>query len=150
MSWTPVPFNKTAKKTMVTGNEICGPVIAIWQGTWTMAITIEDIEGGVTKVMLSGRLDIAGVSAIDLPLSVVGGSRRAVVMDLSGVEFMASLGLRSIIVSSKAIISKRGKVVLLAPQPVVEERLITSGVNELIPIYHNEAEAIAAVASVMG
>jgi anti-anti-sigma factor len=113
-----------------------------------MAITIEDIEGGITKVMLSGRLDIAGVAAIDLPLSVVGGSRRAVVMDLSGVEFMASLGLRSIIVSSKAIISKRGKVVLLSPQSVVEELLITSGINELIPIYHNEAEAIAAVAPV--
>ena len=110
-----------------------------------MAITIEDIEGGVTKVLLSGRLDIAGVSAIDLPLSVVGGSRRAVVIDLAGVEFMASLGLRSIIVSSKAIISKRGKVVLLAPQPAVEEVITVSGIDELIAIYHDEAAAFAAV-----
>src|ERR1700722_13099536 len=103
-----------------------------------MAIAIEDIEGGVTKVLLSGRLDIAGVSAIDLPLSVVGGSRRAVVIDLSGVEFMASLGLRSIIISSKAIISKRGKVVLLAPQPAVEKVITTSGIDQLIAIYRDE------------
>ena len=113
-----------------------------------MAITIEDIDGGVTRVVLSGRLDISGVSAIDLPLSVVGGSRRAVVIDLSGVDFMASLGLRSIIVTAKAIINKRGEVVLVAPQPAVEDVLRTSGIDALIAIHRDEAEAIAAVAPV--
>jgi stage II sporulation protein AA (anti-sigma F factor antagonist) len=111
-----------------------------------MAIAIEDIAGGVTKVVLSGRIDIAGASEIDMPLSLVGGSRRAVVIDLSGVEFMASLGLRSIVVSSKSIMSKRGKVVLLAPRPAVEEVITTSGIDELIAIYRDEGEAIAAVA----
>jgi anti-sigma B factor antagonist len=110
-----------------------------------MAIAIEDIDGGVTKVVLSGQIDIAGAAEIELPLSVVSGSRRAVVIDLSEVQFIASLGLRSIVVSAKSIMSKRGKVVLLAPQPAVEEVITTSGVDELIAICRDEAEAIAAV-----
>jgi anti-anti-sigma factor len=110
-----------------------------------MPITIQDVDGNVTKIVLSGRIDLAGALEIDMPMSVVAGSRRAVVVDLSAVEFMASLGLRSIVVSAKSIISKGGKMVLLAPQPAVEEVLTISGIDDLIPIYHDEAAANAAV-----
>ncbi len=110
-----------------------------------MPIAIQELDGNVTKVVLSGRIDIAGAHEIDLPMNVVGGSKRAVVIDLSAVDFMASMGLRSIVLSAKAILSKRGKVVLLSPRPMVEEVITTSGIDELIPIHHDEAAAIAAV-----
>lgn len=111
-----------------------------------LPIRTETLEGAVTKVVLSGRLDIAGAQAIDLPISVVAGACRAVVIDLADVEFMASMGLRSIVVTAKSILSKNGRVVLLAPRPPVEEVIRVSGIDELIPIHHSEAEAIAAVA----
>ena len=110
-----------------------------------MPIEIRDLESGVTHVLLSGRIDIAGAQEVDLPMSVVGGSRKAVVIDLSGVSFMASMGLRSLVLAGKSIISKRGKVVLLAPQPDVENLIQVSGIDELIPIHHEIAAAIAAV-----
>ncbi|MDE8349715.1 MAG: STAS domain-containing protein [Acidocella sp.] len=110
-----------------------------------MPIVIEDLAGGITKVVITGRIDIAGAADIDMPMSIVGGSRRNVVIDLSGVDFMASLGLRSIVLSGKAIMSKGGKVALLSPQPAVEEVITTSGIDELIAIYTDEAAAIAAV-----
>jgi anti-sigma B factor antagonist len=110
-----------------------------------MPIAIEDLAGGITKVVLSGRIDIAGASEIDMPMSIVGGTRRNVIIDLSGVDFMASLGLRSIVLSGKAIMSKKGKVVLLSPQPAVEEVIVTSGIDELISIVTSEDAAIAAV-----
>jgi anti-anti-sigma factor len=78
-----------------------------------------------------------------MPTSVVGGSRHSVIIDLSGVEFMASLGLRSIVLSCKSIL--RGKVALLAPQPAVEEVITTSGIDELISIYRDIDAAIASV-----
>jgi anti-sigma B factor antagonist len=111
-----------------------------------MPIAIQDLDGNVTKVVLSGRIDVAGANEIDMPMSVVAGSRRAVVIDLSAVEFMASMGLRSIVLSAKSITSKRGKVVLLSPQPAVEEVITVSGIDDLIPIYRDEAAAVAAVA----
>jgi anti-anti-sigma factor len=115
-----------------------------------MPILIQHLEGDVTKVILSGRIDIAGAREIDMPLAVVAGSRRAVVIDLTEVEFMASLGLRGIVVSAKSILSKRGKIVLLSPKPNVEEVITITGVDELIPIYRDEASAIAAVLPTAG
>ena len=115
-----------------------------------MPIAIEELDGAVTKVVLSGRIDIAGAQAIDMPMSVVAGSRRAVVIDLSAVEFMASMGLRSLVVCAKSIFSKRGKVVLLSPRPEVEEVITVSGIDDLIPIFRDEAAAVAAVAASPG
>ena len=111
-----------------------------------MPISIHELDGNVTKVVISGRIDIAGARELEMPMAVVAGSRRAVVVDLSAVEFMASLGLRGIVVSAKSIFSKRGKIVLFAPRPEVEEVITTTGIDELIPIFHDEAAAIAAVA----
>ena len=110
-----------------------------------MPIAIQELDGNVTKVVLSGRIDIAGAHEIDMPMSLVAGSRRAVVIDLSGVEFMASMGLRHMVVCAKSVASKRGKVVLLSPRPAVEEVITVSGIDQLIPIHHDEAAAIAAV-----
>jgi anti-anti-sigma factor len=115
-----------------------------------MPIAIEDLDGNVTKVILSGRIDVAGANEIDMPMNVIAGSKRAVVVDLSAVEFMASMGLRSIVLSAKSIMSKRGKMVLLSPQPMVEEVITISGIDELIPIYRDEAAAIAAVLPAQG
>ena len=115
-----------------------------------MPIAIEELDGAVTKVVLSGRIDIAGAQAIDMPMSVVAGSRRAVVIDLSAVEFMASMGLRSLVVCAESIFSKRGKVVLLSPRPEVEEVITVSGIDDLIPIFRDEAAAVAAVAASPG
>lgn len=115
-----------------------------------MPIVIQELDGNVTKVSLSGRIDIAGAREIEMPMAIVAGSRRAVVVDLSAVEFMASLGLRGIVISAKSIISKRGKIVLLMPRPQVEEVITTTGIDELIPIYHDELEAIAAVIATLG
>jgi anti-anti-sigma factor len=110
-----------------------------------MPISILELDGNVTKVVLSGRLDIVGAREIEMPMAVVAGSRRAVVVDLSAVEFLASLGLRGIVISAKSIISKRGKIVLLFPQPHVEDVITTTGIDTLIPIFHDETAAIIAV-----
>jgi anti-anti-sigma factor len=110
-----------------------------------MPIELVELDAGVTKVILAGRIDIAGAQEIDMPMSVVGGSRRAVVVDLSAVEFMASMGLRAVVLCAKSVQSKRGKIVLLAPRPEVLEVIQTSGIDELIPVYDSEAAAIAAV-----
>lgn len=110
-----------------------------------MPIAIQEMADGVTRVVLSGRIDVAGAAAIDLPMSVVGGSRRAVVVDLAGVEFMASMGLRALVSCAKAVQSKKGRIVLLAPRPPVEEVIVTSGIDELIAIHHDEGAAVTAV-----
>jgi len=67
------------------------------------------------------------------------------VVDLRKVSFLASLGLRGIVVAAKSITGKCGCIVLLAPQPNVEEVRTVSGIDQLIAIHHDEQSAFAAV-----
>ncbi len=110
-----------------------------------MPIATEELAGGITKVILSGRIDMGGANEIDKPMREIGARSSAVIIDLSGVDFMASLGLRSLVICAKAVMAKRGGIVLLGPNPQVEEVLVTSGINELIPIAPDEAAALASV-----
>ena len=102
-----------------------------------MPIAVHDLEGGITRVVLSGRIDIAGAQEIDLPMSVVAGSRRAVVIDLSGVSFIASMGLRCLVSAAKMVSRKQGRMVLLSPNANVETTFKTTGLDTVIPIFHD-------------
>jgi anti-sigma B factor antagonist len=110
-----------------------------------MPMTVEELDNGVTKVVITGRIDIAGAQEIDLPLNVVGGSRRAVVIDLADVTFIASMGLRGLVMCAKSIHSKRGKVSMFGPRPEVADVIKTMGIDELIPLSASQAEAVTLV-----
>lgn len=94
-------------------------------------------------IRLKGRIDIMGAMKIDVQFSAVTASNRAVVVDLGEVEFLASMGLRTLIMGAKSMRSKSGRMVLYRPIPLVEEVLVTSGTTTLIPVAHDLAEAEA-------
>jgi len=100
---------------------------------------------GVTLITLTGRMDVAGAAEIDVRFSALTSGNRAVVVDMGGVEFMASMGLRTLIVAAKSVASKRGKMVLYRPAPMVREVIITSGVENLLPMTDDLADAEARV-----
>jgi anti-sigma B factor antagonist len=106
-------------------------------------ITFEQLPSGVTIISLKGRLDITGAMKIDVQFSAVTAANRAVVVDLGGVEFLASMGLRTLIMGAKSMHSKAGRMVLWRPRPVVEEVLVTSGTSTLIATTQDFAEAEA-------
>ncbi len=112
-----------------------------------MDIVVDDLDGGVTNVALRGRLDTVGAEGIDLPFSVISGSKRAVVVDLSHVDFLASLGIRVLLTSAKAVRRKGGKFAIFAPEGNVLTVLKTAGMETLIPIFRKREAAIAAVGS---
>lgn len=113
-----------------------------------MELSTETLDGGVTRVLLSGRMDILGVQAVDMKFTALTASQGGrVVVDLSGVSFLASLGMRTLISSAKALAARGGRMVLLNPQPKVLEVLQVSGLASLIPVH---AELDAALADVRG
>ena len=110
-----------------------------------MDMQIEDTDGGVTNVVLRGRLDTAGAGAIDLKFNTVAGSRQAIIVDLSAVDFLISLGIRVLVVGAKAVKNKGGKLVLLSPSENVRAVLRTASIEQLIPVMFDRAAAVAAV-----
>jgi anti-anti-sigma factor len=110
-----------------------------------MALSTEELSGGITKVILDGRLDIEGAAAVDLRMNVIAGSKKAVLVDMQQVSFLGSMGLRALVAPARAIKSRGGKIVLFGPNELVEKVLKTSGVDTLIPIHHELQSALAAL-----
>lgn len=110
-----------------------------------MQISTEELDGGITKVVLDGRMDIEGAAAIDLKMNVIAGSSQFLLVDMQRVTFLGSMGLRSVVVPVQAVHRRGGKVVLFGPVPMVEEVLKASNIETLVPIHHELSSALAAL-----
>jgi anti-sigma B factor antagonist len=110
-----------------------------------MRMETEEVAPGVTKANLTGRLDIGGTQAIDLPFNAVAGACRALIVDLSQVEFIASMGLRLLIVAARTVQRKGGRMILLGPPIAVEAVLLSSGTDNVVGIVRSLDDAIHAV-----
>ena len=110
-----------------------------------MPISTEELDGGITRVILEGRLDIEGAAAVDMRMNVIAGTKNAVIVDLQKVTFLGSMGLRGLVAPARAVKGRGGKIVIFGPNELVEKVLTSSGVNTMIPIHHKLLDAIAAV-----
>jgi anti-sigma B factor antagonist len=110
-----------------------------------MKMEVEPITAGAVKVILDGRLDITGAGVIDLQFSAIAGSHRGVIVDMTSVSFLASIGIRTLLLGAKAVQRRGGTFVLLNPVEEVEKVLEVTGVIDLMPIFHDSNEALAAV-----
>jgi len=112
-----------------------------------MHIDAEAIEEGVWKIKLSGRMDVQGSQEIDVKFAgLTAGERNAIVVDLSGVNFLASIGIRTLLLNGKAVSQRGGKMVLLNPDATVTKALETAGIDTLLPIFTDLEAARHAVA----
>jgi anti-anti-sigma factor len=103
-----------------------------------MNIAITD-AGSTVTVKLAGRLDISGAESIGLPLATLAGSRNKIVIDMTEVTFIASIGLRHLITAAKAVQRRGGRLILLNPTAAITEVITASGLTELLPTEHGPA-----------
>jgi anti-anti-sigma factor len=112
-----------------------------------MQIDHQDLDD-VIRVVLVGRLDTAGVGAIEFEYnSRLGTAFKPVIVDLSGVSFLASLGVRMFISTARVLTARKGRVALYGATPEVAEMIEVTGLGEIVPVAADEAGAIAAVQS---
>jgi anti-sigma B factor antagonist len=110
-----------------------------------MLLTTEELPAGITLVHLNGRMDIAGSMAIDTELNAIAGSKRAIVINLSQVSFLASMGMRTLVMSAKTIASRGGRFACFGADENVTRVLTTSGIADVLPLVPDLAAATAAV-----
>src|SRR5438105_1933380 len=108
-------------------------------------MTVEYIGDEITNVVFRGRLDSVGAASVGQRFQALVGAKRAVIVDLSGVDFVASLAIRFLVVAAKAVKGNGGKLILLSPDEYVYDVLKTSGIDLVMPILFDRTEAIAAV-----
>ncbi len=110
-----------------------------------MNIESENLNDDVRKIALAGRFDIEGAQQIDLRFSGLTANQKAVIVDMAGVNFLASIGIRTLVLAAKAVAQRGGKMVLLNPDGNVTKVLEMAGIDALIPISRSLEAAQTAV-----
>lgn len=107
-----------------------------------LLIQSED-RGGVTVVTVSGRIDSETAPAFDAELTKAVGNSSKLVLELKGVEYMSSAGLRAVVKAAQSVEQNGGAVKLASAPELVASVFYTVGLNQRITEYKSVDEAIA-------
>lgn len=101
-----------------------------------MELQFNELDNNIRLIKLNGKLDIIGTGQIETRFAgYCGGEKARVVVDLSDLEFLASIGIRLLTLTAKSVANRGGKMVILNPSPDVYHVLDVTGIPAIIPIY---------------
>jgi anti-anti-sigma factor len=135
-----MPYDKLGKD-----NKIMGYLDLLPSEEQTMILQTEAINEQASRVVLSGKLDIVGAETVSVPLATLSNSNRGLIIDMSAVTFLASIGIRHLVSAARTLSRRNGRLVLLKPTQMVVEVLKTSGLTDILPIVMTDEEALAVI-----
>jgi anti-sigma B factor antagonist len=108
-----------------------------------MSISHSDVGQDLRTIVITGRFDLSGSDSVAPQLAELAAApRKGVVVDLSSLKFLASIGIRALIGSAKAVQQRGGKMVLVVGgNSSVRMSLEATGVSELIPVFEIVSDA---------
>lgn len=108
-----------------------------------MEVSVEHIDGRLIVTVI-GRLDTVSAPSFDLQLApLLARPRPHILVDLSGVSYISSAGLRSILQLVKHSASHGGRVGLFGAQPQIVEVIDISGFPSLLDLYPDRETALS-------
>lgn len=107
-------------------------------------MTINQVkQGDITILQLQGRLDSASAPDTDRQLAkLIEGGILQIVLDLSGLEYVSSAGLRVFLSAAKRMKLAHGKLALSNPAPQVKQVFDMAGFSTILPIFTTLEEAV--------
>jgi anti-anti-sigma factor len=107
---------------------------------------IEERSGQVLTMALNGRLDGATSQKFEEQiLKRIEEGLRKLVLDLERLDYISSMGLRVLHLTTKRLKSGNGIVVVCSPQPGIREVFGIAGFLTLFPVFETRAEAVQQV-----
>ena len=88
---------------------------------------------GVLRLRLHGELDLTGVEGLSQRLEQLRAERRAVLLDLSELEFIDSAGVQLLVTTTNDAREDSWRLELTRPHGEVERVLQLTGLTELLP-----------------
>ena len=113
-----------------------------------LAVHESDVEG-VRLLEVFGELDLASAPRLCARLDTARAERvRRLVVDLTGVDFCDSTGLRALMGASTELRHAGGRLaVALLPQGAVARLFDVAGIRESLPTFDTQGEALASLAA---
>jgi anti-sigma B factor antagonist len=94
-------------------------------------------------IEVSGRIDSSNASELeDAFNSITNDGRYNLVLDLSGIEYMSSAGLRAMVAALRECKKHRGDLRLANPSPRMKEVLELAGLDAVFTIYNDTTAAV--------
>ena len=107
------------------------------------AVTVSEVDG-IAVLALSGQLDSRTSPDLERETTkALGKDRRALLFDLTALDFVASAGLRVVIMVGKRLASDGGAIALCGLNAGVREVFDIAGFSRLFPILPDRAQALA-------
>jgi len=102
-----------------------------------------DVSEDLRIITLSGQLDILGTEEIAREFTALSTTaKRCVIVDLSELKSLASIGIRALISNGKAFQKLGGRMALVVgDNAIVTKALETTGISVLLRMFRTLSEA---------
>jgi anti-anti-sigma factor len=114
-----------------------------------MEITVSE-QSNITIVALQGNLDATTADEVSQRISTETGqdavskaTRANLIIDLSGIQFMSSAGLRAILAAAQDARNAGGDLRLAGGEPNIKRVLDFSGFTKIMKYYDSVGDALA-------
>jgi anti-sigma B factor antagonist len=111
----------------------------------TVSVTARESAGEpYTLVEIAGEADVTNTDDLRRLLDdEVSQQPRMMIIDLSGLRFMDSSALHTLLRASRSMDRQGGVLALVSPQPAVAKILRLTTADRLIPVFDSVADAAA-------
>lgn len=108
---------------------------------------LTQVKNGVTIISVSGSLDAVSVNDFDAEWKkALENSAAKILIELQGVNYISSAGLRGILLLAKTAKQKQTPLAFSGMQAMVADMFKLSGFYTILTTYPTEAAALAAMA----
>jgi anti-anti-sigma factor len=116
-----------------------------------MELKVIERAEGTTYIKLSGSLDPGGVAEIETQFrALTSGTGESTILDMWDLDSVSPPGISLLVSCARDLNNAGTKIVIVNPQPAVENSLNQAGVGQIMPIVHSEQEALAAAGVASG
>lgn len=108
-------------------------------------VRVETKDARFAVAYVTGRLDAAGVAAVEGAVAKAAeaapGGRLA--LDLAGVPYLASVGLRLLMTTARALEKRGGRLVAVNPTDEAAMVLVVAGLEKPLRVCAGDANVVA-------
>lgn len=104
-----------------------------------------EIIDGVAVIQLSGKLDSNTAPMLEEKALPLAQRDTPILLDMSGISYMSSAGLRVLLLLYRSITQHTGRVVLAGLNEEVRDTMAITGFLEFFTVCHDRSEGLAAL-----
>lgn len=101
--------------------------------------------GDVTVVTLDGEIDSSTAGYVEEQLLPLIGPGRKLLLDMSGISYISSVGLRVLLLLHRESVNQEGQIVLTGLSEMIHDTMFITGFLEFFEAYDTYDQGLAAL-----